>query len=671
MTTLAERAVATASRVLAGTDLTRRGFLGRAALVGSALAIDPWGYVLKPRTAYASVCGSGNRCGDGWTAFCATITEGANTCPPGSYAAGWWKVDDSAFCNGDARYYIDCNRTPGASCDCHCSSDPCDGRRVCCNVFRYGQCNQQVPGVTEVVCRVILCTPPWEWDPTCTTTVRTDPHTASHSSPWLPGPNPTPIEVTYQDLGLAGSVLGRQATPEADAAGGGRVATFANGVILWREGLGAHAVSGRFADRYEELGREGSVLGYPVSSPQRLGDGDAAVASFEHGALWVGDGTPAFETTGGIHDRYLAEGGPTAWMGLPVTGVRTVPDGRQRSDFAGGWSIVHRPPDGGTRLLPADEPLPEDGSWPPRPVVNRLAGADRVATAVAVATALFPDGADTAFVARADGFADALTGGVAAGIADAPILLTATGALDRRTAGALERLAPRRIVVLGGELAVSAAVERDLRALRVGAVERWAGEDRFATAVEVSRRGVAPESARVVHVTRGDRFAEALAATPNAVAARAPILLVGEGHVPGSTRGEIARLAPQEIVFVGGPRIVPPAVVDELRPYAPEVRRVGSNDKYTTATTLSATTARVGGTVVIATGTDFPDGLAAGPLAARHEAPVLLVQGDRLPDRVHARLRELGPSVVYVAGGDRAVGASVARRLESYPVREA
>ena len=173
-TTFAERVVDRASAALAGTGLDRRRLLGRAALVGTALAVNPIDFVLKPRTAYAAVCGTNSLCSQGYTAFCCTINGGANTCPPGSFVAGWWKVGDSAFCNGGARYYVDCNRAPGASCACRCADGPCDKRRICCNNFRYGQCNQQIRGVTEVVCRVVLCTPPWEWDPTCTTTVRQD-----------------------------------------------------------------------------------------------------------------------------------------------------------------------------------------------------------------------------------------------------------------------------------------------------------------------------------------------------------------------------------------------------------------------------------------------------------------------------------------------------------------
>jgi hypothetical protein len=127
------------------------------------------------------------------TAFCCTV-HGSNTCPPGSFAAGWWKIDASPFCSGAARYIVDCNATCPTQCSCRCASGTCDERRVCCNQFRYGQCNTQIACAGPVVCRVALCTPPWVWSPACTTTSRTDNRTLTHNAPCLPAAPPPPQE---------------------------------------------------------------------------------------------------------------------------------------------------------------------------------------------------------------------------------------------------------------------------------------------------------------------------------------------------------------------------------------------------------------------------------------------------------------------------------------------
>jgi hypothetical protein len=195
MSTFTERLV---NRLALRRPASRRGFLAAATLGGAALAIDPWGFVTKPQDAYASVCGPGAQCDDGWSAMCCSINHGRNSCPPGSYPGGWWKADRSSFCGGAARYYIDCNVKPGATWNCHCHQGSCDHRYVACNHFRYGQCNTQVAGVTNVVCRQISCRPPWQVYPgECGHSSATDNATAEHNAPCLTKHNTFPALVTF------------------------------------------------------------------------------------------------------------------------------------------------------------------------------------------------------------------------------------------------------------------------------------------------------------------------------------------------------------------------------------------------------------------------------------------------------------------------------------------
>ncbi len=221
--TFTERLVERVSSTLARTRTDRRSVLVKSAVVGSALATAPLDFILRPGTAYASVCGEGATCSEGWTAFCCTV-HGANTCPPGSFAAGWWKVDDSPFCSGAARYIVDCNATCPTQCTCRCATGTCDERRICCNQFRYGQCNTQIACAGPVVCRIALCTPPWVWSPACTTTSRTDNRTVTHSAPCLPPANTAPLKEVFAfggapDLGstagqpLSFPVVGMAAAP--------------------------------------------------------------------------------------------------------------------------------------------------------------------------------------------------------------------------------------------------------------------------------------------------------------------------------------------------------------------------------------------------------------------------------------------------------------------------
>lgn len=188
---------------------SRRGFLARTALVGSALAVAPASYLLRPGSAYAAVCGDGASCSSGWTAFCCTVNRGVNRCPPGTFAGGWWKADGSAFCceggQRRPRYIIDCHgECTGCStgcdrghfcadncrsCRCRCAGDStCDQRRTCCNNFRYGQCHQEIACSGPVACRMVTCTPPYQLYDSCGSSSATDNRTVSHSAPCLAPP---------------------------------------------------------------------------------------------------------------------------------------------------------------------------------------------------------------------------------------------------------------------------------------------------------------------------------------------------------------------------------------------------------------------------------------------------------------------------------------------------
>jgi uncharacterized protein with LGFP repeats len=279
--TVAERVVARTAGILSGGH-SRRRFLARTAVVGSALAVNPVSYLLKPGTAYGAVCGT---CGDGWTAFCCTINNGANSCPPASFVAGWWKADGSAYCSGGPRYIIDCNATCPTQCACRCSGAACDGRRTCCNQFRYGQCNQQISCYGPVVCRVAICITPWTYDPACSTRTLTDNATRDHGAACLSNQASTPIGRKYQALGGAGGILGRETqTERATPDGTGRYAIYQNGRIYDSSATNPQEIHGSILDKWLAQGGTGSAYGYPTSDV--VGTSAIRYSRFQRGAIY-------------------------------------------------------------------------------------------------------------------------------------------------------------------------------------------------------------------------------------------------------------------------------------------------------------------------------------------------------------------------------------------------
>lgn len=89
--------------------------------------------------------------------------------------------------------------------------------------------------------------------------------------------------------------------------------------------------------------------------------------------------------------------------------------------------------------------------------------------------------------------------------------------------------------------------------------------------------------------------------------------------------------------------------------------RVEGADRFATAAAISRAAFPSGAsTAYLVSGRDFADGLAAGPLAARFQAPVLLTEPDVLPAVVAEELRRLGATSVVIAGGEAAVHPAVA-----------
>lgn len=306
---------------------------------------------------------------------------------------------------------------------------------------------------------------------------------------------------------------------------------------------------------------------------------------------------------------------------------------------------------------------PGDGLTPPAagrlPAPERVAGPTRIETAVALSAATFAR-ADVVYVATGATYADALVAGPPAGLEPGPILLVERDAIPAVVLGELDRLGPRRIIVVGGPAAISPAVEATLAA-RYPAVERIGGTDRFDTAVELSRHAFG-DGASTVYVAVGTDFADALSGVPTAGLTPGPILLVLPDRIPEVTAGELTRLAPQRIVVLGGTRAVGTAVETELARYAATVERIAGADRYLTGVRLSRATFPVGASVVyLASGVAFADALAAGPAAIVTAGPVLLTRRDCVPAAVLAELERLSPERVIIVGGVNSVDADVGR----------
>jgi putative cell wall-binding protein len=253
--------------------------------------------------------------------------------------------------------------------------------------------------------------------------------------------------------------------------------------------------------------------------------------------------------------------------------------------------------------------------------VERVAGADRVATAVEASRRGFTI-APTAVLADARSFPDALAAAPLAASVGGPLLLVG----PRVTPVVLEelaRLGTQEVIVVGAIGAVPLVVSEELG--RAGLdVRRIAGDSRFDTAALIARE-VGGERGHAI-VASGLSFADALSVAPYAAAHRIPILLTGPDAVHPDTVDALEELEVTQTVVVGGTAVVSDAALASL----PSPRRVSGEDRYATSRAVAELWAEEGASfevLHVATGRDYPDALAAGPVAGLSRGPLLLVDG--------------------------------------------
>jgi putative cell wall-binding protein len=224
-------------------------------------------------------------------------------------------------------------------------------------------------------------------------------------------------------------------------------------------------------------------------------------------------------------------------------------------------------------------------------------------------------------------------------------------------------------LIIGGKAVVGSLVQSRLTDCEAtGPVKRIAGETRYETAAAVSIEfNTDPSTISRVFVVTGTNFPDALSVGPIAGMSGTPILLTKPTSLPGATRDELVRLSPDEIVVVGGPAAISDSVFRAISALAPVVCRIEGDSRYETAAALSlrffnpASVSRV----YVATGTNFPDSLAVGPVASGTGSPVLLVSENTIPAATEAELLRLGPAEIVVVGGPAAVSDAVVAELNA------
>ena len=310
--------------------------------------------------------------------------------------------------------------------------------------------------------------------------------------------------------------------------------------------------------------------------------------------------------------------------------------------------------------------------------VTPIAGGDRYATGIIASQRAFPapGSANAVVLARGDQFADALTGIPLAAYRHAPLLVNpggTTATLDPRVASEIQRvLGPgtgKTVYVLGGTAALPQSITDYITNTLHYRVVRYAGTDRYATALTIAKTGL-NDPGRIV-AARGDDFADALTAGPLAAAkltdasGKPAAIVLTQGPaahatVDAATAGYIRskETTSGAVTAVGGGAQA--ALLQPVFHGTGQFTGIAGSDRYSTAADVAAAwgnDTQNKYTVGLATGTGFADALTGGALMAHAGGPLLLTDSTTLSPATATYLHNFATSIatIDVFGGPNAI----------------
>lgn len=119
---------------------------------------------------------------------------------------------------------------------------------------------------------------------------------------------------------------------------GGCYQYYQGGIIYWTSATGSHSIQkGKLYDGASRRGWAGGVLGYPTNQQVCGQPNGGCYQEFQGGRLWSNNAHGnAYMTNAGIGSSYLAKGGPSSFLGYPISDEKCS-GGQCVQTFVGGY----------------------------------------------------------------------------------------------------------------------------------------------------------------------------------------------------------------------------------------------------------------------------------------------------------------------------------------------
>ncbi|MBQ9869721.1 MAG: leucine-rich repeat protein [Ruminococcus sp.] len=199
------------------------------------------------------------------------------------------------------------------------------------------------------------------------------------------------------------------------------------------------------------------------------------------------------------------------------------------------------------------------------------------------------------------------------------------------------------------------------------AIQRLAGDNRYATAAEIAKKAY-PSGAETVVLASGMTYADALVGVPLASKLNAPILLAAKDSLPRETTNALEKLGAKKVIILGGKGAVSESVETTLKNQGITTERYEGGTRFGTAAAIAEKLNENPTDVFFVYYNGFPDALSASTAAALKNAPIiyLTTDGDMNADTAAylAKLKKAGSvKNAYIIGGTGVITDNMLKKV--------
>jgi hypothetical protein len=194
------------------------------------------------------------------------------------------------------------------------------------------------------------------------------------------------------------------------------------------------------------------------------------------------------------------------------------------------------------------------------------------------------------------------------------------------------------------------------QAVQSNLVQRVWGQDGIATAIATSKRNYNRGAADAVVLSRSDTYLDALVGSALAISKNGPLLITTPGNtVEPRILDEInnALGGSGDVYLLGGVLALPVGIEEQLKDLGHTVHRIWGQNHYETAVAINKAITPDPTGVIVTTGANYYDALAAGAAAGANPGTVVVLSdGGTMPAASAEYLNSIGPGIdVVTAGG--------------------